>query len=112
MTTCNVFEVDDMNTAPDTPPDPGLVRYLKLLVTALAVTMVVGLIVLIGLFVMRFPNTPAPFPGEIALPQGVTASAITRSADWLAIVTQDGRLLIFTPDGKTLLQEIRVNAKN
>ena len=101
-----------MNAAPGDAPDPGLLRYLKILVSALAVTMVVGLIVLIGLFVMRFPNTPAPFPREIALPQGVTASAITRSADWLAIVTQDGRLLIFSPDGQKLLQEIRVDAKN
>ncbi len=99
-----------MNAAPGEAPDPGLLRYLKILVSALAVTMVVGLIVLIGLFVMRFPESSAGFPAEIALPAGTTASAVTRGPDWLAVVTNDGRILIFSPDGQELRQEITVTA--
>ena len=47
-------------------------------------------------------------PDEIALPAGATASAITRGADFLAVVTTDGRILIYALDGQTLRQEIRV----
>ena len=97
-----------MNTAPGEGPDPGLLRFLKILVSALAVTMLVGLIVLIGLFVMRFPRASAPFPTEIALPEGATASAVTWGPDWLAVVTGDGRLLIFSADGQRLLQEVAI----
>ena len=98
-----------MNSAPDALPDAGLVRFLKILVTALAVTMVVGLIVLIGLFVMRFPDASAPFPAEIALPDGTTVSAITRGPDWLLVVTSDGRALVYSPDGRILRQEIVIS---
>jgi len=68
--------------------------------------MVVGLIVLIGLFVMRFPGATPGFPAEIALPKGAMASAITRGPDWLLVVTTDGRALVYSPDGQTLRQEI------
>ena len=84
-------------------------RYLKWLVTTLTVTMIVGLVVLISLVVMRFNANPAPaFPAEIALPQGTEAEAITRGTDFLAVVTTDGRILIYSPDGATLRQEIAV----
>ncbi len=88
---------------------PGLLRFLKILVTALSVTMIVGLIVLIGLIVMRFSaEGRAPLPDHVVLPPGVQASAFTRGPDWLGIVTDDGRILIYAPDGKTLRQEIMI----
>ena len=86
-----------------------MLRYLKMLVTGLAVTMIAGLIVLIWLIVMRFPAQPAAFPDTIALPAGVGATAITRGPGWLAVVTDDGRILIFGPGGQDLRQEIRID---
>ncbi|MEC7763858.1 MAG: DUF6476 family protein [Pseudomonadota bacterium] len=99
-----------MDEAPLTGPDAGLVRYLKWLVTTLTVTMIVGLVVLIAVIVMRLNETPGQsFPDQIALPEGTTASAITRGSDWIAVVTSDDRILIFDLTGQTLRQEITVD---
>lgn len=85
-------------------------RYLKWLVTTLTVTMIVGLVVLIALIVMRFNDSaPAAFPDEIALPDGAQVHALTRGPDFLAVVTDDGRILIYSPDGRTLRQEVAVS---
>ena len=100
--------MDDMNEAPLTGPDAGLVRYLKWLVTSLTVVMIVGLVVLIALVAMRF-NQSAPtavFPDAIALPEGTRAEAVTRGPDYLLVVTEDGRALVFDPSGQFLRQEI------
>lgn len=71
--------------------------------------MIVGLIVLIGLIVMRFSaEDQVPLPDAITLPAGVTAQALTRGAHWLAVVTHDDRILIYGLDGKTLRQEIKI----
>lgn len=95
--------------APISEGDARLVRYLKTLVTALTVTMIAGFIVLIAVVVMRFnAEATVPLPGEIALPAGTKATAITRGADWLGVVTDDGRILIYGLDGTTLRQEITV----
>ena len=97
-----------MDEAPN-EVDAPLVRYLKTLVTALTVTMIAGFIVLIAVVVMRFRAPAAlPLPTELALPAGTQASAITRGPDWLGVVTTDGRILIYSPDGAILRQEIAV----
>ncbi|PIE06435.1 MAG: hypothetical protein CSA74_12555 [Rhodobacterales bacterium] len=89
-------------------PDAALIRYLKTLVTALSVTMIAGVIVLVSVVVMRFNATTAPvaFPGSIALPEGSQAQAVTRGPGYLLVVTADGRALVFSPDGQSLRQEI------
>jgi hypothetical protein len=97
----------------DTPlsgQDAALVRYLKWLVTALSVTMIAGFIVLVTVVVMRFNQgtTPAAWPETLALPEGVTAQAVTRGPDFLVVVSEDGRVFVFSPDGQTLRQEIEI----
>ena len=97
----------------DTPlseKDASLVRYLKWLVTALSVTMIAGFIVLVTVVVMRFNQGSAPtaFPEAIALPDGVTAQAVTRGPDFLLVVSENGRVFVFSPDGQTLRQEIGI----
>ena len=95
--------------APIPEADARLLRFLKTLVTTLTVTMIVGLIVLIGVVVMRFNAEGAlPLPDAIALPAGATPTAITRGTDWIGVVTDDGRILIYSLDGTTLRQEIAV----
>jgi hypothetical protein len=99
-----------MDEAPIPEGQAPLVRYLKWLVTTLTVTMIAGFIVLVSVVVMRFNAAgTVPLPAEIALPAGATASAITRGPDWLAVVTTDGRILVFDMDGTTLRQEIKID---
>ncbi len=83
-------------------------RYLKTLVTGLAVTMIIGLIVLVALFVMRFPQASAPWPDQIVLPDGARPQAVTRGPGWIAVVTEGGRIVILSPDGARVVQEIEV----
>jgi hypothetical protein len=89
---------------------PALVRYLRRLVTVLTVTMILGFLVIVGLFVTRFAGGgigSIPLPDEITLPNGTTAQAFTRAQGWYAVVTGDNRILIYDMDG-ALLQEIEV----
>lgn len=98
-----------MDETPISEGDARLLRYLKTLVTALTVTMIVGFIVLIAVVVMRFnAEGSVPLPDALALPAGTTATAITRGPDWLGVVTDDGRILIYGLDGTMLRQEITV----
>ena len=88
----------------DAPPPEGLaptLRYLKTLVTALAVTMIAGVIILVAVVVIRLPAAPAPLtlPEGLKLPAGETVNAITQGQGWIAIVTGSGKILVF--DGKT-----------
>lgn len=79
-----------------------------MLVTVLAGVMIVGLLVLITLIVIRFREPPAAavpvLPDTITLPDGAVPQAITAGPGWFLIVTQDGRALVYGPDG-TLTSE-------
>lgn len=92
----------------DIEEEPANLRLLRRLVTTLMVVMILGLLTIVGLFVMRFAAPPAPaLPDRITLPDGTTARAFTRGDDWFAIVTSDDRILIYNQDG-TLRQEIAI----
>lgn len=97
----------------DTPADPEqqrLLQFLRRLVTVLTGTMIAGLIILIWLFVTRFPDPDRalPLPASIDLPDGVRATAFTRGADWIAVVTDGDEILIYDPDGRMLRQRIAI----
>lgn len=92
-------------------PEPGNLRFLRLLVTGLTATMVAGLLVLIGLFVTRFPTAPAPLPDMISLPDGTRAQAFTATPGWYAVVTTDDRILIYNRADGQLWQEITVQVE-
>ncbi|SEW11409.1 hypothetical protein SAMN05444851_1495 [Aliiroseovarius sediminilitoris] len=91
----------------------GTVRYLKRLVTALTLTTIVGLVVLVGVVVMRFSQTnPKPsslpvMPDQITLPEGITADAVTFGPDWYAVVAGND-ILIFDRDSGNLIKRIPV----
>ena len=98
-----------MKDAPDNGSELHFLGFLKFLVASLALTMIIGLIVLVVLFVKRFPRSGsdfADFPAGIALPAGAEVTAFTRGPGWLAVVTRDGRILIYSPDGQMIRQEI------
>jgi len=86
------------------------VKYLRLLVTILTVTMIVGFLVIVFLFVTKFSEAFGPeLPNEITLPDGTEATAFTQGDTWFAIVTKDQKILIFDRDGGTLRKTISIN---
>ena len=89
------------------PVDPGLVKYLRLLVTVLTVTMIVGFIVIVVLFVTKFSDAFGPeLPDQITLPDGTEATAFTQGDTWYAIVTADQKILIYDRETGALTKTI------
>ncbi len=102
------------NGAPGTgqpAPEPGNLRFLRLLVTILTGTMIAGLLVLIALLVIRFPSATTPLPDAISLPDGAQAQAFTVTPGWYAVVTTDDRILIYNRSDGALRQEITIQAE-
>ncbi|MFD1193452.1 DUF6476 family protein [Seohaeicola saemankumensis] len=89
-------------------PEPGNLRFLRLLVTILTGTMIAGLLAIISLLVIRFPTATPALPDVITLPYGTRAQAFTATAGWYAVVTTDDRILIYDRASGTLRQEITV----
>lgn len=84
-------------------------KYLRILVTVLTATMILGFIVIVVLFVIRFSDAFGPkLPDVITLPDGTTPTAFTKGADWYAVVTSDDRILIFDLDSGELRQTLQV----
>ncbi|WP_272005664.1 DUF6476 family protein [Roseovarius sp. ZX-A-9] len=100
-----------MNDTPQPPPiDPGMVRYLRLLVTILTATMVIGFIVIVALFVTKFSDAFGPkLPDVITLPDGSEPLAFTQGSDWYAIVTEDDRVLIYDRETGVLRQTLQID---
>jgi Family of unknown function (DUF6476) len=96
---------------PDTGTLPPSLRLLKWLVIVLTLTMIGGVITVVALIVTRMPQAfvaPAPtVPEALALPEGTTVAAVTFGTGWIAVVTEDDRILIFGADG-ALRQEVAV----
>ncbi|NRB05408.1 MAG: hypothetical protein HRU30_19320 [Rhodobacteraceae bacterium] len=90
------------------PSDPPNLRFLRILVTVLTGTMIVGVLTIVVLLVIRLQTPAGPSAPEILnLPDGTEVHALTQGPDFWAVVTKAGRILIFNPDG-TLRQEITV----
>ena len=65
------------------------------MVTVLTTVMILGVVVVISLLVTRLSRDTPVLPSQIALPNGAKATAFTQSADWYAVVTDQGHILIF-----------------
>ena len=94
---------------PLTGTDARTLRFLKTLVTTLTVTMILGVLAVVTLLVIRLnqPVAPLAVPEGIALPEGAVVQAVTRGDGWLAVVTEDQRVLFFDAGG-ALFQEVVV----
>ncbi len=109
--------MSDMNEAPTdaeqgTPPE---LRFLKLLVTTLAGTMILGLITIIFLFVTRLPDASIPrpaLPDGITLPEGSKAEAVTIGRGWIAVVTEADEILILDATTGELRQRVQITPQN
>ncbi|WP_325063866.1 DUF6476 family protein [Chachezhania sediminis] len=89
-------------------PEAASLRFLRRLVTTLTAVMVIGLVILIGLFITRFPRGGTALPDQIKLPDGARATAFTVGSTWYAVVTADDRILIFDRKSGNLTQTIAV----
>jgi len=98
-------------STPDDPaldPEPKRLRYLRLLVTILTATMIIGLIIILGLivtmFTERWSRSSISLPDTLELPADhAQAEAITVGDDWIGVVTTgpEGRQSIHILDAKT-----------
>jgi Flp pilus assembly protein protease CpaA len=91
------------------PVLPPSLRFLKWLVILLTLTMIIGVITVVAVLVTRMPqafSAAAPtLPEGFTLPEGARAEAVTFGKGWIAVVTDDARILIFGKDG-ALRQEV------
>ena len=86
-----------------------MLRYLKWLVTGLTVTMILGFLTIVALFVMRFNAiSDVELPDTIALPDGAKATAFTQGDDWFAVVTAEDEILIYSRVTGNLSQRIKI----
>ncbi|MCR9124619.1 MAG: DUF6476 family protein [Rhodobacteraceae bacterium] len=91
--------------------EPANLRFLRRLVTVLTAVMICGVVVIVGLLVMRL-STPAPaLPAAIALPEGARPLAFTQAPGWYAVVTTDDRILIYDRADGQLRQTIEVTSR-
>ena len=60
--------------------------------------MILGVLAIVALLVIRL-QSPAPGVPSLALPEGVAVQSVSRGADWFAVVTEDGRVLVFDAEG-------------
>jgi ABC-type polysaccharide transport system permease subunit len=79
----------------DDLPEPSHLRFLRRMVTVLTTVMIVGVVVVIGLLVTRLSRDTPVLPEAIVLPDGAKAVAFTQAADWYAVVTDAGEILVF-----------------
>ncbi|OUD10378.1 hypothetical protein BVC71_02405 [Marivivens niveibacter] len=98
-----------MDQAPENEIDPPLVTYLKRLVTAMAVVMIAGFVVLILTLVIRLNADPLPLPEQISLPDGVSAVSFTQGTDWFAVTTDADTILIYDRGTGALTQTVTIN---
>ena len=83
--------------------------FLRRLVTVLTGTMIVGVLTIVVLLVIRLQAPPAPrLPETIALPDGMTAEAVTFGQGWVGIVTTDGEFLILDQDTGAITDRVAI----
>ena len=78
---------------------------------ALTITMIVGVIVVVAVLVIRMPQAMRAgpsLPGDITLPAGTRAAAVTFGRGWYGVVTSDDRFLVFDSATGELRQEVAI----
>ena len=87
-------------------PEPKPLRNLRVLVTLLTATMIIGITLILILIVYQImqPKTPdIALPDTIDIPENETAQAITQGRTWIGVVTIDDtgaeRIHILNVDG-------------
>ena len=94
---------------PEPPPPPEAIphlRYLRCLVSALAIVMALGIAAIVALLWFRLaPGAVPVLPPALTLPEGAVAEAVTVARDWTVVVTRSGEVLVYDRAG-TLRQRV------
>lgn len=78
------------------------------------ITMILAVITVVAVIVTRMPQSisRAPtLPDSITLPAGAQAQAVTFGTGWIAVVTQDSRILVYSSAGE-LQQDVPLLGAN
>ncbi len=97
----------ELTPGPDAE-EPANLKFLRRLVTVLTATMIGGVLLIIGLIVIRFYDVPPPLPETLQLPDGATALSFTQGTDWYAVVTTDDMILIYDRVTGALTQTVKI----
>ena len=102
-----------MNKSPENSIEPAGLKWLKILVAVLTVTLIIGFLTIVGMFIYRFNSigddaVMSPLPDQINLPQGVEINAFTQAEDWFLILTSENELLIYDRGTHKLIQTVRI----
>ena len=101
-----------MSKTPEDFIEPKNLRFLRLLVTVLTITMICGIITLVFLIVIKMKDLNNDFsiniPKEIILPDGKVAKAFTKGTDWYAIVTESNEILIYDINTNNIQQVVKI----
>lgn len=93
---------DDSDWKAEAKAVPEL-RFLKTLVTGLALVMGLGMIAVVALLWLRLGQPVQAelpeLPADVVLPEGASPAAVTFARDWLVVVTQDGAVLVYDRAG-------------
>lgn len=86
-------------------PEPPRIRALRRMVTALTLTLTLGMIVIVGLLAWRLTSgAPAPLlPDEIVLPAGERLTGYAQNPGWTVLITDD-------EDGRQRIHLVRPGA--
>lgn len=78
-----------------------MLRYLRGLVTFLAVVMALGMITIAAILWLRLaaPVALPELPANIQLPADSSIAALTFAQDWIIVVTQAGEVLLYDREG-------------
>ena len=74
--------------------------WLRRLVTALALVMMLGIAAVAATLWLRLSPSLPELPAAIILPAGETAAAVTFARDWTVVVTGSGTILLFDRGGR------------
>ena len=80
--------------------------WLRRLVTALALVMMLGIAAVAGILWLRLSPPLPRLPEAIALPAGESAAAVTFAREFTVVVTAAGRVLVYDPSG-ALRQDVK-----
>lgn len=70
--------------------------------------MIAGFVLLIATLVVQLNRSTPIVPESLTLPDGAAAVAFTQGSDWVAVVTDDDRILIYDRASGALRQTVAV----
>ena len=84
---------------PDTLPEPSNLRFLRVLVTILTATMIIGVSGILVMLFLRL-SQPTSLPQlDVTLPVNVQPISVSYTPDWIIAVGDDEVLYVFDRSG-------------